>query len=83
MGMLKGQKEYKNFLEAKALSPKQAILAQCFVCNGEEEGSSEDCKGLSCPLYPFFRKWLFKGRTSKLRAEIGTLPLVKNKEISI
>ncbi len=35
------------------MSYKEAILAQCYVCNGQED-SAEDCQaGESCPLYPF------------------------------
>ena len=52
MGMIKGQNEYRKFKEGKNLTHKQAILAQCFVCNGSED-SNEDCKGYSCPLYLF------------------------------
>jgi len=75
MGKLKGQIEYLKFKEGKSLSPKQAIKAHCFVCNGEKEGSSEDCKGLSCPLYPLFKRWVYSGRTLKLQAEKHSLPL--------
>lgn len=51
MGILKGQKEYEKFKEGKELTRKQAILAQCYVCNGQKD-SSEDCLGeKTCPLY--------------------------------
>jgi len=53
MGKTKGQSEYKKFEEGKPLTRKEAILAQCYICNGEEEGA-EDCKGISCPLYDYF-----------------------------
>ena len=59
MGQLKGSRETKKFREGQSLTPKQAIKAQCYICNGEEEGSNEDCQGKGCPLYPFFKKWLF------------------------
>lgn len=85
MGKLKGQREYKKFLDSGSLSPKQAIIAQCYVCNGEEEGSGEDCKGENCPLYGFFRKWVSRGRQKRSKsivgAEIGTFPL--NRTIGI
>ena len=68
MGKVKGQVEYQKFKDGKPLSPKQAIKAQCFSCNGEEEGSSEDCKGVSCPLYP---KWSLKGRSSIVAAVVA------------
>ena len=52
MGMIKGQKEYERFKQGESMTFKQAIYAQCYECNGMEEGG-EDCKGESCPLYPF------------------------------
>lgn len=67
--IVKGQLEYRKFKEGIPLTRKQAILAQCFVCNGEEEGA-EDCLGKSCPLYqfmPYRGKKLLK--TAVLRAE--------------
>ena len=51
--MAKGSREYEKFLRGEHLSARQAILAQCFVCNGKEEGGT-DCQGSkSCPLYSF------------------------------
>ena len=52
MGAIKGQKEYKMFQKGAKLTRKQAMLANCFMCNGLEE-SREDCQGKSCPIYPF------------------------------
>ena len=52
MGKIKGQAEFEKFQAGESLSRKQAILAQCFICNGEEQ-SAEDCKGVSCPLYQY------------------------------
>lgn len=53
MSQIKGQKEYQKFMNKEALSYKEAILAQCYVCNGQED-SAEDCQaGDSCLLYPF------------------------------
>lgn len=45
---VKGALEYKKFKEGKPLTRKQAILAQCYECNGFD---GEDCLGPSCPLY--------------------------------
>jgi hypothetical protein len=73
---MKGQRQYEVFKAGKSLTPKQAILAQCFVCNGENEGG-EDCLGVSCPLYQYmpYRKGRQKkaGRelTQEQRTEIG------------
>ena len=52
MGKIKGEKEYKKFKDGEKLTRKQAILAQCYACNGFEE-SAEDCGGKSCPLYQY------------------------------
>lgn len=52
MGFIKGQKEYEKFKEGKKLTRKQAMLAQCYDCNGAEE-SATDCQGKDCPLYEY------------------------------
>ena len=53
MGMKKGKVEYDKFLEGKPLSRKEAIIAQCYLCCGEDEGGF-DCKPLNgCPLYEY------------------------------
>jgi hypothetical protein len=52
MAGLKGAKEYEKFQKGDKLTRKQAMKAQCYECNGFEEGS-EDCLGVSCPMYQF------------------------------
>ncbi len=52
MGFIKGQIEFKKFKDGKSLTRKQAILAQCYECNGYEE-SQADCVTYSCPLYQY------------------------------
>lgn len=59
---MKGSKQYEKFQRGEPLTFKQAILAQCYVCNGESEGG-EDCQGISCPLYQFMP--YRKGRQKK------------------
>jgi hypothetical protein len=49
---MKGFKQYEKFKKGGSLTPGQAILAHCYVCNGESEGG-EDCSGVSCPLYQY------------------------------
>jgi len=49
---MKGFAAYKKFLDGKQLTRKEAILAQCYVCNGLSDGG-QDCKGKSCPLYEY------------------------------
>jgi hypothetical protein len=65
---MKGQRQHEAFKAGKPLTPKQAILAQCFVCNGENEGG-EDCLGASCPLYQYmsYRKGRIKKELSAER----------------
>jgi hypothetical protein len=51
MGMIKGKSQYKKWQEGKKLTRREAIIANCYICNGLEE-SNVDCKGSkSCPLY--------------------------------
>jgi len=53
MGVKKGQKEYQKWLKGGTLTRKQAILANCYACNGFED-SACDCKAKkACPLYQF------------------------------
>ena len=59
---MKGQKQYEKFKRGEPLTFKQAILAQCYICNGAEEGG-EDCLGVSCPLYQYMP--YRKGRQKK------------------
>lgn len=55
MGILKGKLEHQKFLSGKTLTRKEAILAQCYICNGEHVGEEKDCKSKkSCPLYEYF-----------------------------
>jgi len=53
MGIIKGQLEYKRWQEGERLTRRQAILAQCYECNGLKD-SNADCKGSKyCPLYQY------------------------------
>lgn len=49
---IKGAREYEKFKEGEHLTRKQAMSAQCYVCNGEEE-SRADCQGTTCPMYEY------------------------------
>lgn len=59
MARIKGRLQYENFKKGKSLTRKGAMLANCYMCNGEDE-SNVDCQGSkSCPLYqysPYGRK---------------------------
>lgn len=71
--MLRGQNYYEKFKRGERLTRGQAMKAQCYVCNGEEE-SKADCQGVSCPLYPFR---LYPGRKSR---QDGTFKAPQGKE---
>jgi hypothetical protein len=58
MGKMRGQKEYEKFKEDEPLTMKGSIKAMCYMCNGEEDGSNEDCQGTACPLYTYFKRWM-------------------------
>ncbi len=90
---VKGAMEFKRFKDGKSLTRKQAILAQCYECNGYE---AQDCLGNSCPLYTYhpYRKvsnltpqtkkiinpeTLKKMQQGRIRAKQR---LTKNKEVS-
>jgi len=48
----KGRAQYQKWeKDHTSVTLNEAVKAQCYVCNGEEEGT-EDCDGKkSCPLY--------------------------------
>lgn len=51
MGVIKGQTEHKKWEKGQRLTRRQAILANCFICNGMED-SRVDCEAeKSCPIY--------------------------------
>lgn len=60
---MKGQTHYEKFKRGESLTFRQAILAQCYVCNGGSEGGV-DCLGVSCPLYQYMP--YRKGREKKI-----------------
>lgn len=53
MGFVKGQVQYKKWKNGCKLTRREAMLANCYSCNGFED-SNVDCLGeKSCPLYQF------------------------------
>jgi hypothetical protein len=61
MAGIKGALQYKMFKEGKSLTRKGAMLAHCYVCNGEED-SATDCMGTDCPMYQYFH---YRNKTRK------------------
>ena len=61
MGAIKGALQYEKFKRGESLTRKGAMLAQCYICNGEEE-SAVDCQGKSCPMYQYFH---YRNKTRK------------------
>ena len=47
----KGESELLSLCEDKKLTQRQAIFAECFVCQGYYVDGKEDCKNKTCPLY--------------------------------
>jgi len=70
MAGLKGRKEFEKFQRGEKLTWKQVVRAQCYDCNGQEEGA-EDCKGDSCPLYQFFPYKGIKKALNEIREQNG------------
>jgi len=54
MSIIRGKLEYEKFCKGEKLTRKQTILAQCYVCNGENEGGEDCLGGETCPLYQYF-----------------------------
>jgi hypothetical protein len=81
---MKGFNQYEKFKKGLSLTPKQAILAQCYVCNGENEGG-QDCLGMDCPLYQYmpYRKGRVKKVLSPERRAVATENLRKGREAAI
>ncbi len=73
MGRIKGQLEYKRFKDSEPITRKQAMLAQCYECNGFE-ASNCDCKGLSCPLYQFHP---YRGKEMRKKAVLTDINTTK------
>ncbi len=61
MAVIKGSREYEMFKKGEKLTRKQAMLAHCYMCNGEEE-SAIDCQGKNCPMYQFQH---FRGKKTR------------------
>ena len=59
---------WRKFEAGKVLTLTEAILANCYMCNG---GDSADCQAAEvCPLYPFGlfgtrRAWVRQPKTGK------------------
>lgn len=49
----RGRKELSKHLKGKRLTPKQAVLANCFDCMGGYMDGKYSCGIPDCPLYPF------------------------------
>ena len=53
MTQVMGKLSYEKWKKGIRLTKQQQINANCYECNGFEQGG-EDCKGKShCPLYPW------------------------------
>jgi len=86
MGKIKGQSQYQKFIERRPLTRKEAVLAQCYICNGLDEGGEDCLGGINCPLYAFFPYRGKKIRPSQdkrsLSPESGSFMASQDKEIT-
>ena len=48
-----GAKEYESWESGSSLTMKEAILANCYMCNGQEDSASDCQGGRACPLYAY------------------------------
>jgi hypothetical protein len=65
-----GKKEYVKYLKSgQKLSPKQAILANCYQCLGFYVDGRHDCEIPDCPLYPFMPYRKDKVKAERARSE--------------
>jgi len=51
--MIKGQREYDKWQRGEKITRTQAVLANCYSCNGLEQSREDCCGDQSCPLYQF------------------------------
>jgi len=57
---------WRKFDAGKVLTLSEAVLANCYMCNG---GDSTDCQAAEvCPLYPFGLFGTLSGRPRRPRA---------------
>ena len=49
-----GQRPYKDHIDGKTITRKEAMLAKCYECMGFYQDGKQDCKGKSFPLYQFY-----------------------------
>jgi len=49
----RGQAQLLAHIHGKRLTPRAAILAWCYECQGWNEGGRTECAALLCPLRPY------------------------------
>lgn len=52
-GNFQGRKEILAHLNGETMSARQAIKAKCYDCMGYFEDGRQDCKIVTCPIYPW------------------------------
>ncbi|MEI7636350.1 MAG: hypothetical protein WCJ37_03540 [Syntrophus sp. (in: bacteria)] len=76
--LAKGKAEFLKHLDGERLTPGETFLAQCYDCTGYYADGKEDCKMLTCAIYPFMayredkperrrKRELSEGQRAKLR----------------
>jgi len=69
MKRAKGSKEYKDFLEKKKLTPRQAIRAKCYDCMGFYVDGVQDCGIETCPLYLYHA---YRNKSQRVKEDLDS-----------
>lgn len=87
MSKVKGQKEWDMWKNGEELTRTQAIKANCYDCNGFEEGGTDCDAGNgydNCPLYaymPYRKEINNKNNVVKVKKERTEKQLANDKEL--
>lgn len=75
--MMKGKKEFEKWKTGKPLTRRETMEAQCYECNGQNEGGV-DCQGEeSCPMYQYMPYGSGIGNPNKNKSK-GNIEALKN-----
>lgn len=48
-----GKKELIKYVNGESLTPRESLLANCYMCTGYYADGRIDCKTSNCPVYPY------------------------------
>jgi hypothetical protein len=73
----RGKKELLKHLSGETLTPKQAVIANCYQCNAGYVDGRVDCETTTCPLYGHMPYRKNKVTTKQARSEKQKEAIVK------